>query len=280
LHNKIKHAKKKTIILLILIISTFFTNTATAETNNIKLKFFYTSDCEICHNKETVIDQIETNYPNISITRYLVLVDKNLDNYTLFKNFYAFEHVPAAVITNNTYNFQGFKSYNVTYSNLEKTIKQYINDDQIIEQKVNNTGIYIDYYYSENNENSIKIKKEILEKIETNNQNTKSIFFRYKNIEEYNWDYQKYVSKYSTSYPFIIIKDFINETILTENNITEDKIISTLNNSFDITLNYQNQTINETKNDNRFFLPGFEIIQLFIVLTTLILLINKKKKTF
>lgn len=279
MHNKIKHAKKTTIILLILIISTFFTNTSTAETKNIKLKFFYTSDCEICHNKETIIDQIETNYPNISITRYLVLVDKNLDNYTLFKNFYEFEHVPAAVITNNNYNFQGFKSYNVTYKELEKTIKQYINDDQIIEQKVNNTGIYLDYYYSENNENSIKIKKEILEKIETNNQDTRSIFFRYKKIDKYNWDYQKYVNKYQTAYPFLILKDFINETILYEKNLTEDKILSTLNNTFGISLNYQNQSINETKDDNGFFLPGFKIIQLLLVLT-IFFIINKKKKNF
>jgi glutaredoxin len=132
--NKNKHV---IVILSLLIISLFLTiQTVNAENNNqINIEIFRVDECGHCQEAENMINQIITEYDNITLNVYYIDDETKPENLQKFKD-YALINSPAVVITNET-NHQVLK--------LQDESK--INKDNII--------AFIEGNYSESEEKSV-----------------------------------------------------------------------------------------------------------------------------
>lgn len=265
---------KKIIVITVLIIGLLFTsfNVVKAEQKSVTLDFFYTTGCGTCEEKKPLIESVEQNYIDLKVTYHLVINDKKSDNYTLLKDLYGFKYVPAVVISK-----QDAKRYfcinyeNITLENLEENIDRYhLDEENKNDSKINTKKVFLDFYYSNQNEESVDIKNNVIKKAESRFEKKDTIFFRYKEVENYSWEYKKYSKNYTISYPFLVVKTLAGYTILKENDMSVDKIKQVLDD-----LKSGNNTRGD--DDNGFLLPGFEFFISFMVILFLTVFFKRKK---
>lgn len=140
---------KKAIILSALILPFLLlsgnANASPVSSREIKIDFFYSTNCHFCAEEEKFLDNLEKKYPELEIQRWEITGDGNIE---LLKNFYQAHNVPAEtqgrvpILFVQSRYFAGYNGETTTGKIIENYILRLLNKETPDDQQ-NSEEIYL-----------------------------------------------------------------------------------------------------------------------------------------
>ncbi|MEF8879437.1 MAG: hypothetical protein V5A64_03485 [Candidatus Thermoplasmatota archaeon] len=130
---------------------------------------------------------------------------------------------------------------------------------------VNQSDIYVDFYYSPLCESCKDIKARVIDKLKKDYSENETVVFRYKDIADYPDEFEYYQEEYLMYYPFVAIQNESIERVVAEPKLTI-KNLKFLINNFGSNVSLDN--IVETPDDNKSSVREFDFLFWHISLDT------------
>jgi hypothetical protein len=127
----IKNTHRFIIYILLILFFIFLIQPITADNCDVVIEFFYADGCDLCEEKEPIIDEIEEHYgENVTINRLFVGLTANKQ---IFFS-YGFSSTPGVVIRNTSFDkFTKFHYESITFNNLKNITDYYLAGNFTIE---------------------------------------------------------------------------------------------------------------------------------------------------